>query len=357
MSLTLTIPKLLDMHVHLRNGEVLKMVVPYIARHFRKYLVMPNTRPQAVLTPEQLLSYQHEILAVLNELADAYASEPLMTFEIRQDTDPNDLIHLKRTGAVAGKVYPRGLTTNAEHGVEDYAALSSVLAEMERLELVLCLHGEQPGEAYEGLDRERVFVEQTLPFLATHFPRLRIVLEHVSTAAGCAAVLQWPNVAGTITVHHLLLTHDDVGGDRLSPNNFCKPVAKTRADRAALLRAATWGHPKFFFGSDSAPHLREGKEKLYDCCAGIFTSPVALPLLAKIFEEHGALRRLRTFGHDAAAHYYRLVPSRTVSVQASRLPTLTLVKEPWTVPDEIGGVVPFCAGETLPWHVAEIAEP
>jgi dihydroorotase len=335
----LIIVKPFDMHVHLRQGELLSCVTPFTAQHFSRALVMPNLKPP-ICTPEALKKYREEILVAAGSRAEF---EPLMTFKIMPGMSPEYLLALKEAGAIAGKVYPKGLTTNAEDGVEDYFALWSVFSKMQELGLVLCLHGEKPGANIEGLDREKAFL-RTLFFMARTFPNLHIVLEHITTEAAVEAVLQLPNnVAATITVHHLLLTHDDVGGDRMRPHNYCKPVAKRSSDRAALIEAAISGCPKFFFGSDSAPHTRETKE-CSECCAGIFTAPVALPLLAQIFDQHNALPRLETFVHHAAGKFYGLKTSACA---------LRLVKERWNIPRQFGNIVPFMAGERLEWMVLE----
>ncbi len=333
---SLSIPKPLDMHVHLRQGELLKTVTPFTAKHFSRALVMPNLTPP-ICTPAALVSYREEILVACPPHPEF---EPLMTFKILPGTNPKDLEALKEAGAIAGKVYPKGLTTNAEDGVEDYFSLGPVFAVMEKLGLVLCLHGEKPGNI-ESLDREAAFL-RTLFYIARSFPKLRIVLEHITTAAAVEAVLQLPDtVAATITVHHLLLTIDDVGGDRMRPHNYCKPVAKRRADRDALVEAAISGCPKFFFGSDSAPHPRDRKE-CSECCAGVFTAPIALPLLAQIFEQHQALDRLESFVHTAAVKFYGLSVYRY---------TVLLSKKTYRVSEHIANLVPFMAGKWLEWSV------
>lgn len=333
-----------DMHVHFRdyrgdsdNPPLLSKIAPYTARQFSKALVMPNLTPP-IRTAEDVIDYRRAIMAAVDGDRDF---EPLMTFKILPDTHAGSLESLKRAGAVAGKVYPKGLTTNTEDGVEDFFALYDVFAEMQSLDLVLSLHGEMPGVHIEGLNREQAFL-RILFLLARTFPKLRIVMEHITTEAAVEAVLQLPDtVAATITVHHLLLTHDDVGGDRMRPHHYCKPVAKFAADRDALIQAAISGCTKFFFGSDSAPHPMDRKE-CAECCAGIFSAPVALPLLTQTFEEHNALPRLKKFVHDNAAEFYGLSPARS---------TVTLVKRPWRVPDEMDGFVPFMAGQVLEWDV------
>lgn len=339
----ITLPKPYDMHVHFRQGALLRAVAPWTARFFAAAVVMPNTEPP-VLTAHDVVSYRQQIFDAIGPLT---GFQTLMTFKIRPDTDYHSVASFKAVGAVAGKVYPRELTTNSGDGVEDYFALRNVFAAMQDLELVLCLHGEKPGIALEGLQREAAFL-RTLFLLAKTFPRLRIVLEHITTAAAVDAILALPaTVAATITVHHLILTHDDVGGDRMSPHHYCKPVAKSTADREALVEAATSGCPQFFFGSDSAPHLREHKE-CGSCCAGIFTAPVALPLLAQTFAARHALDRLSLFVHDSAKCFYRL--GRLLWLDPT---TITLVDTAMSVPHDIEGIVPFCAGQSISWSVRE----
>src|SRR3989344_5047315 len=228
--MNLVIPKPFDMHLHLRDGDLLITTIAAAARHWAKALIMPNLKPP-VCSPEKLVSYRDKIRTLARHYGDF---EPLMTFKITPETNPGLLEKIKKVGAIAGKVYPKGLTTHAEDGVEDFFALHPVFAEMEALGLILCLHGEKPGNAIDGMDRERAFL-RTLFYLARTFPRLRIVMEHITTEAAIEAVLQLPaTVAATITVHHLLLTHDDVGGDRMCPHHYCKPVAKYQRDRTAL---------------------------------------------------------------------------------------------------------------------------
>lgn len=352
----LTIPKPYDMHVHLRSGRMLAAVAYYTARHFYRALVMPNLTPP-IRTLADAKLYRNQIIDVVGSGANF---EPLMTFKILPDTTPDSIVEFApdagiglegtcQTCVVAGKVYPRGLTTNAHDGVEDFHALHWVFKEMEARNLVLCLHGEMPGKEILGRDRERAFL-RTLQFFARTYPSLRIVMEHITTAAAVDAVLAMPdNVAATITVHHLLLTADDVGGDRMCAHHYCKPIAKDPADRSSLREAAMSGCPKFFFGSDSAPHLRENKERGMDCCAGIFTANMALPQLAEIFDEHNALDRLKGFVRDFGSRFYRIgEPAKDPPSQ------ITLIKKPWRVPADIDGVVPFRAGEDISWQVKEI---
>ncbi|OGY36555.1 MAG: hypothetical protein A3E36_03110 [Candidatus Andersenbacteria bacterium RIFCSPHIGHO2_12_FULL_45_11b] len=341
---SVTLPFAFDAHVHLRR---LRSVARLTAQHFSAAIVMPNLTP-AIRSAEDVTEYSKWIMSATGK--DYLPFTPLMTFKIYPDTAPETLKTLNeffelsgRQIAVAGKVYPKGLTTNAEDGIEDYFALFPLFKKMEKLGLVLCLHGEKPGNAIEGLDRESAFL-RTLFYIARSFPDLRIVMEHITTEAAVEAILQLPeNVAATITAHHLILTHDDVGGDRMRPHNFCKPVAKRKSDRTALIEAAISGCPKFFFGSDSAPHPKDKKE-CSECCAGVFTAPIALPLLAEVFTKHNAINRLANFAGGFGQMFY--------DVAFAEKP-VTLIQEPMTIPQEYDGVVPFLAGQQLSWKVQE----
>lgn len=335
---TLTLRRPDDFHLHLRDGEMLQAVVPPTAAVFGRALVMPNTEPP-VLTGADAERYRKEIVSAL---PDGAAFEPLMTIKIVPSTTPAMIRDAKAAGVVAGKLYPEGVTTNSSDGVRDVLALGDVFAAMSDEGLVLCLHGETPDTFC--LDREDRFVAEVLPALARSFPDLRIVLEHVSTASA----VDWlrsdaapATVAATVTVHHLLLTLDDVVGGLLAPHHFCKPIAKRPADRAAIVAAAVSGDPRFFLGTDSAPHPREAKQSAHGC-AGIFTAPVALPLLATVFDAHDALAALDDFCSGHGPRFYGL-PANPGTVR--------LVRDPWTVPADYDGVVPLNAGTTLPWRV------
>jgi dihydroorotase len=320
-----------DFHVHLRQGaDCGNFARDALRAGFSRVLVMPNTLPP-ITTPGALTGYRREI-----EVA-APGLKALMTFKIQPKMDRAVLTGLQQVGAVAGKLYPEGVTTNSEDGVRRLEDAYPVFALMEELGLVLCLHGEHPTAF--SLDREAEFVKGLRALRAT-FPRLRIVLEHVSSVAGLDAVLDdGPLTAATLTVHHLLFTLDDMVGGKLDPHLFCKPLLKRPEDRERLVAAALSGNPKVFFGSDSAPHTRENKEAAL-CSAGCYTMPVALSLLIGLFERHGALDRLEPFTSRFGAEFYGL------SVNQG---TVTFVKEPWTVSKLYHGVVPLLAGATLPW--------
>jgi len=320
-----------DFHVHLRQGAACDDYARD-ARNagFARVLVMPNTLPP-IDSAERLTAYRRQIETAAPGL------HALMTFKIRPGLDRATLTALKQAGALAGKLYPEGVTTHSEDGVRRLEDAYSVFALMEELGLVLCLHGEHP-DAF-SLDREAVFVKG-LPALRTAFPRLRVVLEHVSSVAGLDAVLADGELtAATLTAHHLLFTLDDMVGGKLDPHLFCKPLLKRPEDRARLVAAALSGNPKFFFGSDSAPHARDQKEAAL-CSAGCYIMPLALALLAGLFDESGALDKLEAFVSRFGAEFYNLPLNPG---------TLTLKKQPWVVPAAYHSVVPLKAGTTLAW--------
>ena len=342
MNTRITTRKWDDFHAHLRQEELLRIAVPHTAAYFERALVMPNIKPPVC---DMLVAkrYRNEILDVAHR--SGYPDfEPLMTIKIVDGMNSGTVSLAHAFGMVAGKAYPVGATTNSEEGVSDFRhpRLRRVFEEMEAGGMVLSVHGEMP--LAPSLEREARFLCE-LEWLATQFPKLKIVMEHITTRKAVEAVCSLPStVAATITVHHLFLTLDDVIGGKLNPHHFCKPIAKTLDDRAAVQEAAISGNPKFFFGSDSAPHRRENKE-----CgageAGIFTSPVAPSLLAEFFESRESLHRLESFVSRFGAEFYGLPLNKG---------TITLIKEPWEVPRIYSSfIVPFKAGETLQWKVVE----
>jgi len=335
-----------DWHVHLRQDGDLSATVRETASVFRRALIMPNTRPP-ILTWDDVVSY---VLRIQDKVPDEHVGKfvPLMAIQITADTKPFDIIACDNAVCPAGKLYPAGVTTNSDNGVTDFKALYPVFAQMEKSGKVLCVHGEMPGDHLDEDDREAAFLG-TLWDLAHDFPELRIVLEHVSTADAVRAVERYPdNVAATITAHHLTLTKNDLYGGTLQPHHFCKPVVKRMSDRAALVAAATGGNPKFFFGSDSAPHVK-GLKECSDGCAGIFSAPTCLPVLAEVFETAGALDRLEAFVSRHGMAFYRQPENYYGLPEAG---TITLRKEAWTVPERIDKrFVPFRAGRTLSWKV------
>lgn len=331
-SLKLPLPD--DFHVHLRQGELLAHYAKTVAQDFGRILVMPNTVPP-ISSVQSLCEYRKQIHDAAPGL------DLLMTFKLNAQLSSNDLQQLKDAGAVAGKYYPAGVTTNSEDGVSEFESIFPVVAEMEKLGLVLCIHGEEPGAFC--LDRESLFIRR-VECLARKFPKLKIVFEHLSTKAAVDAVLRLPsNVAATITVHHLLHTLDDIVGASLHPHHFCKPLPKRPEDREALRAAAFSGNPKFFFGSDSAPH-EKGKKEGPCGAAGVYSAPVAVPILIEIFERNGALDKLPDFIAGFGADFYGIERAKKCC---------TYLQKPWTVPENIDGAVPLFAGKTLRWKRSE----
>lgn len=321
-----------DLHLHLREGRALGAYARRAALHFARVLAMPNTSPP-ILTADDLRSYRALILEAAPRL------EPLMTFKITESLGKREVRELAAAGAVAGKLYPRGATTNSDDGVRRLEAAFPAFEAMEEAGLVLCIHGEEPEAP--ALERERAFLP-SLRGVVKRFPWLRVVLEHVSSREGVEAVLELPEtVAATVTVHHLLFTIDDLLGGPLDPHFFCRPLLKGEADRAAIERVVLEGNPRFFFGSDSAPHPRSAKER---GAAGVYSMPVALPLLAAFFSGHGRAEALEPFVSRYGAEFYRL------PLNDGRL---TLRRSAWRVPQELDGVVPLMAGRELAWSVDE----
>jgi dihydroorotase len=320
------------------------LVLHFTALVFARALAMPNLKP-AILTFKDMLRYQAALERVCQDM-ELTGFWPLMTIKITDDTTPEMIRMAHAAGAIAGKAYPADVTTGSAGGITDFYAdhLLPVYATMEEVGMVLCLHGETPEKGVSVLDAEAMFLTR-LRWLAETFPKLKIVFEHVSTQKALRCVWDLPDtVAATITAHHLVLTFQDVIGATLNPHHFCKPVPKMGTDRYALRQAAISGNPKIFFGSDSAPHLISAKESA-DVPAGIFSAPVALPVLAQVFEEEDALDKLEGFTSEFGAKFYGLQPN---------IGTIGLVKEPWTVPETYGQFRPFMAGETLQWRTVEI---
>ena len=329
-----------DFHVHFRQGDIMTQVVLETADVFARAMVMPNTKP-AIANGGQIEQYREQINKILASSIFPNNFEPLMTFKITPETAIGDVRSASSAGAIAGKLYPDGVTTGSEGGVRDFKALYEVFKEMSDSDLVLSLHGEVPDVFC--LDREEMFLE-VLGEIVDDFPDLKIVMEHLSTAAAVAAVISLPDtVAATITVHHLELTLDNVVGDMLNPHYFCKPLAKRPEDREALIRAVISGNPKFFFGSDSAPHPISKKE-CAEGCAGVYSAPVVLPVLVQIFEANDAPDKLEPFVSHYGADFYGLPRNEG---------TITLVKEPWEVRQVCSNLVPYRVGDILDWQVQQ----
>jgi dihydroorotase len=342
---TLTIRRPDDWHLHLRDGAMLRGVLP-ASRHFARAIVMPNLVPP-VVTAADARAYRDRILAALPEGQDF---TPLMTLYLTESTDPDDVPAAAADGLVAAvKLYPAGATTHSDSGVRDIARVMPVLERMAAIDLPLCVHGEVTDPEVDVFDREAVFVERVLEPLRDRLPELRIVMEHVTTAEGVAFVAGATNVGATITVQHLMLDRNAmlVGGIR--PHYYCLPILKRGTHRAALRRAATGGDPRFFLGTDSAPHARATKEAACGC-AGVFSAPVALACLAQVFEKEGALDRLEGFASLNGPAFYRLPPNE------ARL-TLERLAEPAALPTEVatgaGPVAVFDPGAPVMWRVMD----
>ena len=348
MPRTLSLPRPDDLHVHFRDGAMLRAVVPFTAHVFARAIVMPNLVPPVVTTADAR-AYRERILAAL-PAGEGARFTPLMTAYLTAATDPHDLARGHGEGVfTAAKLYPAHATTNSAAGVGDVRSIYPVLERMQAIDMVLCIHGEVTRPEVDVFDREAVFVDEVLAPLRRDFPELRIVLEHVTSAQAVAFVEAADDrLAATITPQHLMVDRNAmlVGGIR--PHLYCLPILKTRADRDAIRRVVAAGSPRFFLGTDSAPHARHTKENACGC-AGVFSAPVALEAYATALDEMGCLDRLPDFASRFGARFYGLAPSTE---------TITLVEEPWTPPesfpvaDEVGSVRSFLAGETVRWRLA-----
>ena len=342
-SITITRPD--DWHLHLRDGEQLRAVLPHTAKQFARAIIMPNLKPP-VVTVEMALAYRARILAAL-PVALQNHFEPLMTLYLTDNTPPSEIIRAKESGMINGvKLYPAGATTNSDAGVTDIAKCYATLAAMERNNLPLLVHGEVTDADVDVFDREKVFIDRILAPLIRRFPDLRIVFEHVTTRDAVQFVTAASQrIAATITAHHLLLNRNALFQGGIRPHHYCLPLLKREIHRQALLDAATGGNPKFFLGTDSAPHGQASKENACGC-AGIFTAHAAIELYATAFEQAGALDKLEVFASFHGADFYRL-PRNTSSI--------TLQKESWIVPEQFdfGGepLIPLYAGAPLNWKL------
>ena len=323
----------LDMHVHFRESTMMQCVAPLTMEHFSGAIVMPNLVPP-VDCLERLLKYREEIIAV----QDDHVFEPLMMLFFRNYTEA-ELVAAK-PHIFGIKLYPAGATTNSEAGVKELSAAEGTLKLMEAMGIPLMVHGETHGFVME---REREFLA-SYEYLAKTFPKLKITMEHITTRDAVELLDRYENLYATVTLHHLLITLDDVVGGLMSPHLFCKPIAKRPQDREALLAAALEAHPKLMFGSDSAPHPISKKE-CCGCAAGVFSAPVCAPTLAELFEQHGALDNLQTFVSDNAQCIHGFKPP------AKRV---KLEKVAMQVPQKYGEVVPYRAGSQIPWSVTSV---
>ncbi|BBB30386.1 dihydroorotase [Neptunomonas japonica] len=340
---TLTIQTPDDWHLHLRDGDMLVETVAATARCFHRAIVMPNLVPP-VINAEALLGYQQRILAARPEGSHF---EPLMTLFLTNQTSAEDITAAKAAGAVAAKMYPAGATTNSAAAVSQLEALYPVFEVMQEQGMLLLVHGEVTDHHIDIFDREKEFIDQKMVHIVKRFPNLKVVFEHITTSDAAQFVLDASdNVAATITPQHLLLNRNDllVGGVR--PHNFCLPVLKRNTHQQALRNVVKTGSPKFFLGTDSAPHAKEAKENACGC-AGCYSAWSAIELYAHVFEELDALDKLEGFASHFGADFYGLQRNSG---------TLTLVREDWTIPSEIilpdgKPIVPFFAGETVHWKV------
>jgi dihydroorotase len=337
--ITLTRPD--DWHLHVRDGAAMADVIGHTARQFSRAIIMPNLKPPVTTTAEAL-AYRQRILAALPTGSDF---QPLMTLYLTDNTSPEEVRQAKDSGHIhAVKLYPAGATTNAESGVTALDKVFPTLAVMEEIGLPLLVHGEVTSSDIDVFDREKVFIDQQLAPLTQRFPKLRLVFEHITTADAAQFVLDSnKNVGATITPQHLLLNRNAMLVGGIHPHNYCLPVLKRERHREALLKVATSGNPKFFLGTDSAPHARGAKESACGC-AGIYSAHAALELYATAFEQADALDKLEGFASHFGADFYGL-PRNT--------DTITLEKQDWQVPNEFTfgeqTLVPFYAGETLSW--------
>lgn len=334
-----------DWHVHLRDGSVLASVVRYTARQFARAIVMPNLRPP-VTTVEEAVSYRRRILSVLEP---GVVFNPLMTCYLTDTIHPDEIERGYTTGVfTACKLYPAHATTNSALGVTDIRHITGVLEVMQRIGMPLLIHGEVTDHHVDIFDREAVFIERTLRGLLTDFPELKVVFEHITTAEAAAFVeAGGPNLAATITPHHLTINRNAMFEGGIRPHFYCLPIAKRESHRIALRKAATSGSPKFFLGTDSAPHAVGDKEAACGC-AGVFNAPFALESYATVFEEEGALDRLEAFASENGPRFYGL-PFNEGFVELERRASPV----PQRLPLGASDVVPFHAGETLGWSLCE----
>lgn len=325
----------LDMHLHLRDGDMLEIVAPLSADSFSAAIIMPNLLPP-ITDKASLLAYKQRIKDAIGDRDFS----PYMTLFFKPDYSREFLEDI-RDELTAIKLYPAGITTNSEGGLSgfDIDELRPILTIMSELDIPLCIHGETNGFV---MDREAEFVP-VYEKLAKNFPNLTIIMEHITTKASVEALDKFDNLYATITLHHLLITLDDVAGGMLQPHLFCKPIAKRYEDRDALQKVALLAHPKVMFGSDSAPHPQDAKE-CPGCAAGVFTAPIALQALAELFDKHDKLDNLQAFVNSNACQIYDIkAPDKTI----------TLEKIPFIVPDSYGTVVPMFAGQTLEWSILD----
>jgi len=333
----LTIRRPDDWHVHLRDGDMLGAVAPCTARQFARAIVMPNLDPP-VTSVEAAEAYRERIVAAAGD-----GFTPLMTCYLTDTADPEAIARGHEAGVwAAAKLYPANATTNSAQGVTDVRNIHAALERMQEIGMPLLVHGEVTDPEVDVFDREAVFIDRMLEPLNRDFPALKIVFEHITTAQAADFVRDaGPNVAATVTPHHLVINRNALFAGGLRPHAYCLPVAKRERHRLAIRKAATSGSPKYFLGTDSAPHAREAKEG--PCgCAGIFNAAFALESYASVFDEEGALDRFEAFASEHGARFYGLPLNEG---------TVTLERAECQVPQEIAGIVPFHAGQALGWRM------
>lgn len=339
-SLTITRPD--DWHLHLRDGDALKAVLPYTTRRFGRAIIMPNLKP-SVTTVTLAAAYRERILQAL---PPGSKFEPLMTLYLNDETSPEEIVLAKKSGFIHGvKLYPANATTNSAAGVTDIRKTYATLDKAQEVGMPLLVHGEVTDPNVDVFDREKTFIDRVLYPLIRLFPRLKVVLEHATTSDAVDFVMDVPGVSATITAHHLLMNRNAMLVGGIYPHHYCLPVPKREKHRRALLVAATSGNPKFFLGTDSAPHAKGAKESACGC-AGCYTAPAAIELYAQAFDSVGKLDMLEGFASHFGPDFYNL-PRNT--------DTITLVREDWMIPTSlpfgIDDVVPFHAGKLIPWKV------
>ncbi len=344
MTQTLNITRPDDWHLHLRDGEALEAVLPDTGRQFARAIVMPNLRPP-VTTTEMAEAYRQRIL---DALPAGMRFEPLMTLYLTDNTSAEDILRAKESGIVHGvKLYPAGATTNSDSGVTNLGHCVQALEAMEKCGMPLLVHAEVTDADVDVFDREKVFIERNMIPLLQRFPGLRVVFEHITTRDAADFVSAAPaHIGATITAHHLLMNRNAMFAGGIRPHHYCLPVLKREEHRQALVEAAISGNPKFFLGTDSAPHLKSAKEAACGC-AGMYTAHAAIEFYAEVFEAAGALDRLEAFASFYGADFYGLPRNQA---------RITLVKESWKVPDSLpmgdGEVVPLHAGQEVTWKLA-----
>lgn len=343
MQNTLTITRPDDWHLHVRDGDALKNVVPHTAAQFSRAIIMPNLKPP-VTTTEAALAYRARILAAVPA---GMRFEPLMTLYLTDNMAPEEIVRAKAAGVVACKLYPAGATTNSDAGVTDVRKIYPVLQAMQKEGMLLLVHGEVTDPAIDLFDREAVFIEQVLQPLRADFPELKIVMEHITTRDAAQYVAEGgAHLAATITAHHLLYNRNAIFQGGIRPHYYCLPVLKREVHRQALVAAATSGQPQFFLGTDSAPHPAHLKEHAVGC-AGCYTAHAAVELYAKAFEAAGALDKLEGFASHFGADFYGL-PRNSDQI--------TLVRQSWTPPESVpfgqAELKPMDGGLPLDWALA-----